>query len=197
MLVESLSVLTDEELYDHVKNDDERAYTELYERFKRPLLVYALKKIKEEEAAEDIVHDVFVKLWVNRSKIELKGRFVGYIFKALRNRIIDHFARSTYAQQYLDSLESYSEQMFSSPADYKVREDSFWENIEQLLDKHSVNAPTIVRLRMDGYNNHEIAAHLNVSEKTVRNKQSTIIKYLKSKFTQIMVLVCLLLFLLF
>lgn len=197
MLVESLSELSDEELYDHVKNDDERSYTELYERFKRPLLVYALKKVNGEEAAEDIVHDVFVKLWTNRDKIELKGRFVGYIFKALRNRIIDHFARSAHAQQYLDSLDAFSEQMFSSPADYKLREESFWENIEQVLDKYSVNAPTIVRLRMEGYNNHEIAAHLNVSEKTVRNKQSTIIKFLKSKLGQLMIFLFTLLFLFF
>lgn len=193
-MLESLHSLTDEELYSHVKNDNNRAYTELYERYKRPLLVYALKKIGEEEVAEDVVHDVFVKLWVNRDNIEMKGLFVGYIFKAVRNRIIDHIARTVHSRQYLESLEVFSEQLDSS-ADYKMREESFWQNIEQLLNKYSAHARTIVRLRMEGYNNHEIAEHLNVSEKTVRNQQSAILKYLKTKLLRVMILFFIFIFL--
>lgn len=182
---EPLNILTDEELYHFVKNDDRRAYTELYERFKRPLLVYALKKVKEEEVAEDIVHDLMAKLWVNRHHIDLDGRFVGYIFKALRNKIIDHISRSAYSQRYLDSLDAFAD-LYTDPADYKLREESFWKNIEQLLDKYGSNAQHIVRLRMQGYNNHEIGEKLNLSEKTIRNQQSAIIKFLKSKFPRML-----------
>jgi len=184
---ESLHILTDEELYHFVKNDNRRAYTELYERFKRPLLVYALKKVKEEEVAEDIVHDIMAKLWGNRDTIDLEGRFVGYIFKALRNKIIDHMSRSTHSQRYLDSLDSFAEH-YTDPADYNLREESFWTGIEQLLNNYSGNAQAIVRLRMEGYNNHEIAEKLNLSEKTIRNQQSAIVKFLKSKFPRMLLM---------
>lgn len=185
---ESLQNLTDEALYHFVKNDNRRAYTELYERYKRPLLVYALKKVRDEEIAEDIVHDLMAKLWVNRDSIKLEGRFVGYIFKALRNKIIDHMSRSSHSQRYLDSLDSFAEN-YSDPADYKLREESFWNSIEQLLDKYSTNAQAIIRLRLQGYNNHEIAEKLNLSEKTIRNQQSAIVKYLKSKFPRILIFI--------
>ncbi len=177
----SLCILTDEELYHFVKDNDRLAFTELYERYKRPLLVYVLKKVNK-QTAEDIVHDLLSKLWINRDNIDVHGRFVGYIFKALRNMVIDHMSRLSHSQRYLHSLDSSAEHHANILTDYKLREESFLINMEQLLNKYSSNAQTIVKLRMQGYHNHEIAKKLNLSEKTVRNQQSAIIKYLKSKF---------------
>ncbi|MDF2514911.1 MAG: sigma-70 family polymerase sigma factor [Sphingobacterium sp.] len=181
---DSLHIIEDEQLYGFVKEGDRAAYTELYERYKRPLLAFALKKVKPDEA-EDIVHDLFVKLWSNRDTIQLQGHFVGYIFTALRNKIIDHMARVSQSQQYIASLESYVEQEAASATDHKLREKLFWKSIEDVLDQYSPRAQAIVRMRMEGYSNQEIADQLNLSEKTIRNQQSSIIKYLRSKFPYI------------
>ncbi|OOG19721.1 hypothetical protein BWD42_07405 [Sphingobacterium sp. CZ-UAM] len=184
---DSLHILADEQLYTFVKEGNRAAYTELYERYKRPLLAFALKKVSADEA-EDIVHDLFAKLWSNRETIELQGHFVGYLFKALRNKIIDHIARSMQSQKYLTHLETFAERAAISPTDFKLREDLFWKDIEKTLDKYSPRAQTIVRMRMEGFSNQEIADELNLSEKTIRNQQSSIIKYLRSKFPKVLLL---------
>lgn len=175
-----MHILTDEELYHFVRNDDRRAYTELYNRFRPPLLDYTLRKINKLDIAEDIVQDVFVKLWINRGHIDLEGHFVGYIYRTLRNAIYDCLSRSVHVQRYLDTVEPLTD-YGDNPTDFKVREESFWNIIRQLLDQYSPHAQPIILLRMQGYKNPEIAKMLNLSEKTIRNQQSAIIKYLKLK----------------
>ncbi|WP_293945689.1 MULTISPECIES: RNA polymerase sigma factor [unclassified Sphingobacterium] len=175
-----MHILTDEELYHFVKNDDRRAYTELYNRFRAPLLDYTLRKINKSNIAEDIVQDVFVKLWINRGHIDLEGHFVGYIYRTLRNSIFDYLSHSIHVQRHLDSVEPLTDYEYNT-TDFKVREESLWNIIRHLLDQYSPHAQPIVLLRMQGYKNPEIAKMLNLSEKTIRNQQSAIIKYLKLK----------------
>ncbi len=174
-----MHILTDEELYHFVRNDDRRAYTELYNRFRAPLLDYTLRKINKLDIAEDIVQDVFVKLWINRGHIDLEGHFVGYIYRTLRNAIFDYLSHSEHVQRYLNTVEPLTDH--GDPTDFKVREESLWNIIRQLLNQYSPNAQAIILLRMQGYKNNEIAKILNLSEKTIRNQQSAIIKYLKLK----------------
>ncbi|TDS08909.1 RNA polymerase sigma factor [Sphingobacterium paludis] len=174
---------SDEELYELVKDDDRDAYTELYDRFKKPLLVFAYKKVGMDEA-EDLVHDLWIKLWHNRSSIKLERSFVSYIFGGLKNRILDHMSKVDHADKYVDHLKSYSSiYQHSDGADHQIREQLFWLQIEALLDHYGPKANSIIRLRMQGFNNHEIAEKLNLSEKTIRNQQSAIIKYLRSKLS--------------
>lgn len=174
-----MHILTDEELYHFIRNDDKQAYTELYNRFRGPLLDFTIKKINKLNIAEDIVQDVFVRLWINRGHINLDGHFVGYIYRTLRNAIYDYLARSEHEQRYLDTVAPLTDYGYTT--DFKMREESLWNIIRHLLNQYSPHAQTIVLFRMQGYKNCEIAEMLNLSEKTIRNQQSAIIKYLKLK----------------
>jgi len=172
---------TDEELYQEVALlNNAAAYGELYDRYKRALIVYALRKVSKEEA-EDLVHDLFTKFWVNRYIIVVEGKFSAYIFRALRNHIIDFIAHKDRVGLYLNSLEDFKLTHFSNLADYKLREEMFLKNIESLLSRFAPNSRQIVRLRMQGYSNTEIALSLGLSEKTIRNQYAIMIKHLRSK----------------
>ena len=176
---------SDEDLFNSIKDGDEEAFTELYGRYKKALLIYASKKVTIEEA-EDLLHDLFSKLWVNRSTLELKDNFSAYIFTALRNRILDYISHSQHINKYLDSLNDFSLHYYSNLSDYDLREKMFLENIEQLLVRFSPKVNQIVNLRMKGYSNQEIATILGLSEKTIRNQYSEAIKHLKSKLTTLL-----------
>ena len=174
------SNITDLELYLNLGQNNIKAFEELYARYKKPLLVYALRKV-DAIAAEDLVHDLFVKLWAKRSEITISENFSSYIFRTLRNQILDFIAHSAQVQKYLSSLEDFSLQYFSDKADYKIREEMFLQNIDALLLKYGTRSQSIVRLRMQGFSNPEIAEKLGISEKTVRNQYSILIKHLKDK----------------
>lgn len=183
----NLSVLSDEELFDLVKNDDRKAFEMLYDRYKRSLFVYATKKIDSIDA-EDILHDLFIKLWDQKDSIHITGKFSFYIFRSLRNKILDYIYHSVHVRRYMDSLEDFSLNSYSHLADYKLREELFMQRVEALLIKYSPKAQQIFKLRIQGYKNSEVAEIVGLSEKTVRNQYSLILSHLKQKLYSIIVL---------
>lgn len=173
-----LVVMADEELFSLVKEGDEQAFAVLYERYLNSVMVFTLKRVGA-SVAEDIVHDLFARLWDRRSSIELRGKFISYLFRSLRNSLIDFMAKSDVEQRYQDSIESFAENYVFRGTDYNLRQEHFMTHIERLLQKHSPNAYRIILLRMEGYSNQEIAKELGLSEKTIRNQHSAILKYLR------------------
>lgn len=177
----SLKTSSDEKLLSLMKEGNRTAYEELYFRYRRPLMLYGAAKVST-ETAEDLCQDLWVNLWERKSIIHVKGTVVAYLFKAMRNRIIDHLAKSTYADQYIEHMKRIELQKDTGHADYQYREKAFLKSIECIVNKYCPKAGLILRLRIEGYNNHEIAVKLNLSEKTVRNRHSLIVKYLQGKF---------------
>ena len=171
----------DEELYGLVSKGDEQAYTELYRRFRVPLLRYAAKSVSVEDA-EDIVHDLLTKLWYNRDTIIIHKQVSSYLYGALRNRIIDYQTAHRSLQQYEAAVKAFpAAHQVSEGPDHTIRTKSFLNSVEGVLNRYGARAFRIVTLRIEGYNHHEIAEKLDLSEKTIRNQQSAIMKYLRDK----------------
>ncbi len=68
-------------------------FTLVYNRFKKPLFNYACKIVKSEMFAEDIAHNVFIKLYDNLDRIRDAGRIEVWIFTTARNEIFSHFRK--------------------------------------------------------------------------------------------------------
>jgi RNA polymerase sigma-70 factor (ECF subfamily) len=59
--------------------------------FQNQLMGYVLKKVKDESVAQDIVHDVFLKVQAKASQVRDNDKVIGWIYRITRNTIIDHF----------------------------------------------------------------------------------------------------------
>ncbi|WP_312138766.1 sigma-70 family RNA polymerase sigma factor [Sphingobacterium sp.] len=171
---------TDEGLVELIHQNQTTAFHELYERYKAAMLIFASQRVSR-DAAEDLVQDVFLSLWKNRGQLEIKERIGGYLFKALRTKIIDHMSKGVHAQKYLDSIDDFAKS--HTGTDAKVREETFLRRIEELLRRCGPQYQTILKMRLEGYNNQEIADSLGLSEKTVRNQSSNLMKVLRSKLS--------------
>lgn len=182
-----LDHLLDEELYDLMLKDKRAAFHVIYDRYKAAMLLYAAKRVPL-DIAEDLVHDVFIRVWNNRNEIDISEKFAGYLFKSLRNIIIDHMAKDANAQKYLDALSSFAVSFSVDQADDKLRETLFLEGIQLLLQHFNPQYLEIFKLRVEGFTNQEIASQLGISEKTVRNQYSIILKYLKDKLPLLIIL---------
>lgn len=176
---------TDEELFKLIQKGQRSAFEELYYRYRRPLIAYSLKKVDYEDAA-DLNQDLWINIWERRAFLQRKGPVVAYLFRAMRNRIIDYVVRSEHVETSLDTVEEILIQNNIDGTDFLISEKLFMKQIEGLLSRFNSRAEVIIRLRMQGYNNHEIARQLNLSEKTIRNLHSYILKYLRSKFPRLL-----------
>jgi RNA polymerase sigma-70 factor, ECF subfamily len=81
---------TDADLAAAFKGGDDRAFTLLYERYRRALYLFALKMLSETEAARDLVQDVFVTIYQNRSRLNRPDSFRSWLFTIGRNRCLSH-----------------------------------------------------------------------------------------------------------
>ncbi len=84
--MEDLSKETDLILFRRLNAGDDAAFTEIFNRYRAPLFKFVYKKVRDEEAARDMVQDVFVKLWSNRREISITTSLSSYLYKAVHNR---------------------------------------------------------------------------------------------------------------
>lgn len=82
--------MTQEEILPLIYNKDERAYTILYDMYSKSLFSVITNLVKNREEAEDVLQEVFVKIWKNiDSYNDSKGRFYTWIINIARNTSID------------------------------------------------------------------------------------------------------------
>ena len=82
--------MSQEEVLVLIKEKDSRAYTILYDMYSKSLFAVIINLVKDREESEDVLQDVFIKIWKNiDSYNESKGRFYTWALNIARNTIID------------------------------------------------------------------------------------------------------------
>jgi RNA polymerase sigma-70 factor (family 1) len=177
-----LSAISDEELLVQVKDGHLSAFGVLYDRYWNPMLAKAYIRLKSQEDAEEVVQELFIKLWRRRDKIELKYTFKTYLYAALRYEILDFVATQTYLKNNLSTEET---DVFNFAAQNDSHTSLEMKEFQQQINKIIDNLPEKCQLifkmsRNEGFKTLEIAKHLNLSPRTVETQISKAIKTLRS-----------------
>lgn len=165
------SLIYDEKaLLDRLAAGDEVAFNELFERHREKLFRYLLKITKSPEISEEIVIDVFVKLWTGRELMQHVLQLDSFLHKVAYHRAID-FLRA--ASRHTRLQKAYVERMEREP---EKRADELLIDAEsrKLLQKAIHRLPPRRKFiytlsREHGLTHDQIAAALNLSRNTVKN----------------------------
>lgn len=184
--MEVRSILSDIELAALLKEGDRAAFAEIYSRYKGILFVHAYKRLSNRDEAEDAVHDLFAALWAGRINFILRSNNLsGYLYSAIRNQVLKVIAKRQFAEDYLVSVEEFQ----SLATDYKVRENQLKAIIEKEVALLPAKMREIFELSRNAQLSHkEIAQHLDLSEKTVKNQINNALKILRVKLGLFVVL---------
>lgn len=177
----SYSILSDAELFDLLRTGDRIAYTEIYERYKRILYQHAYKKLGDREEAKEVVQWLFVMLWTRREAIQPETNLSGYLYRAIRNRILNVIAHKEVASRYLLSLEQ-----FYAAGEYVTDNQVRERELAALIEKEIASLPPKMReifelSRKTNLSHKEIAETLSLSEQTVRTQVRNALRILKVK----------------
>jgi RNA polymerase sigma-70 factor, ECF subfamily len=82
--------LRDQALADAVRAGDEASFEALFRLYSKRLFLFAERMVRSREVAEDLVADVFVRIWERRAEWELRGSMKSYLYTATRNRALTH-----------------------------------------------------------------------------------------------------------
>lgn len=150
-------------------SDSKGAFSALYSQFWSDLYVHAIKRVHDEQHAEDLVQEVFIQLWEQRAKFDIEMNLPAYLYGMLKFKIIDFFNSSKAAPQL---LAHWAEDMHHYVQDHPEELEAYLQ-LEDLLDKELQKMPRNMKdailLKWDQLSIKEIAQQLNLSEQTVKN----------------------------
>lgn len=178
-------LITDLKLVDLLKNGDESAYSEIYSRYAENLAGFASSKLYSLEDAKDIVHDVFVNLWLERKMLRVDYDLKAYLFKLTRFRVVDKIRKNITREVYSDMIQNLATS-FELTTEQQFAAKELKQTMERSLVQLSPRIVEIFRLsREEHLSIPEIAEKLQLSEQTVKNQLSTALKHLRGALTSL------------
>ena len=158
------------------KISTEKEFNTLFNLYYEELCRIAMPLVKDIDVVEDVVQDVFVKMWIRRDEIEINTSFKAYLYKTVVYRAIDHLRRKKNADKVKDELKNVYPRSHNN-TDSGLLEKELTNAINQGIDKMPENMRMIFQLsRFTGLKNREIAEQLNISIKTVESNMGKALK---------------------
>lgn len=174
--------VSDQQLFSQMKAGGHQAFTTLYHRYKHRLYRHALQKVGNADEVDDIIQDLFSTMWTQREKINIHTSFETYLFKALRNRIIDYYLKGQNRKKYEALVDFYAHSL--NETDYRIREKLYSAKVKNMIAHFPERTKAIFQMRVfEDVDNQQIAKRLGLSEKTVRNNIWMVMKYLRDHLT--------------
>lgn len=172
---------SDRELALRLKKGDELALNLLMDRYYVGLCSYAKTFFINVHQAEDVVQEVFVKLWIKRCAIDTEKSLRSFLFQTVHNLCIDYYRKQRNQKEFISAHHSLFVQVTQEPLDY-------WEEKKLMLkrgiQKLSPQCKKVFLLKhRDGLTYQEIANHLKISKKTVESHMTKAFKELKKIFS--------------
>lgn len=170
-------------LIESLSKGDEGAYNYLIDTYHHQLCVYANSLVKNIYSAEDIVQNVFIKVWEQRTRLKPDHALKSFLYKLVYNEFIDLYRKN----QSLFSLEkSYYDALNSV-----IQEDDSesFQRVLNVVNKEIQNLPpkckeVFILSKKEGLTNIEIAEHLDVSIKTVEAQITKAFSILRSSLEE-------------
>ncbi len=170
-------------LIERLIKGDLHAFDKLFNRYDKKLYAFTLKYLKSETEAEDLVQEVFIKVWEKRSTLKTHSSFKSYLFTIAYNDILKFFRSKSYRQAYVREAIAVSERFDKS--DERLYYSSILEQVDKLIDQLPERRKLIfIKSRKEGLSAKEIAEELGISPGTVDNNISDALKFLKSHMNQ-------------
>lgn len=177
----SMRKITDEnkKIVEGLKNGDKEVFEDLYKQHYVPLCYYCVKYVERLEDAEEIVQDVFVKLWDKHKETTINTSVVAYLHKAVQNNALNYLNKRKIVDRYMDAQDGKLKHSFDDGQ--KILED---DELRLVLKKAILELPEKRReifemSRFEDMKYSTIADQLSISVKTVENQMSKALKYLR------------------
>jgi len=171
----------DQSLVQLLQKGNVEAFDLLFEAYSSRLFGFALKYFKNEADAEELVQEVFVKVWENRQMLKSELSFKSYLFTIALNQIRKHFNKKATSLRYLKSLQNepeFTENQSINDDNYESALIQINLIIEQMPPRRR---EIFMKSKMEGKSSKEIAAELNISAGTVDNQVSESLRFIRTQ----------------
>lgn len=176
--------LPEQVLLQQSSEGDAAAFHELYQRYKKYVFAVINLRLPDLDDAKDVVQEVFLELWLKKDMLTTIRDLKPYLYVIARNQVVSAFRKK--------NIQLRNESLLVeglNTLDYSAEENAIARELYQQIDHIVQKFPETTRQCYDlskneGRRNGEIAALLNISEKTVRNNISEALKKIRSNLRE-------------
>ncbi|WP_293312979.1 RNA polymerase sigma-70 factor [Pedobacter sp. UBA5917] len=148
---------------------DEQAFSVLFFNYLPVLQIFATKFTKSDDAAEEIIQDAFLRVWLNRDKLAEVENVRAYLYKYVSNECLSYLRKKLKEDRVIDAFTNKQPSSHNSTSD-AINLNEITKIISVAVEKLPEQRKNIYQLsRCDGKSIPEIAEILNISPNTVKN----------------------------
>jgi RNA polymerase sigma-70 factor, ECF subfamily len=172
----------DKTVIEGMKNGDMASFDIIYRTYSKRLFGFVLQIIKNDSDAEEIVQEVFIRIWESRRQIDSFSLFDSYLFTIAYNKTISLIRKRLSEKKYIDYVKSL-QNISETPEPYDESEfNKLSEHVNSLVDQLPPRQKQVFKLhRQEGLAYQEIAEKMNISKNTVENHMAKALKFLRQR----------------
>ena len=160
----------EKELLAQVSAGDEQAFRDLFHSYYGQLYHYIFGFIKSKQVAEELVMDVFLKIWLGRDIIPQIHNFSAFLFRVAHNKSIDFLRSVARDPKFQDLLWKNIQPANNAPADSSILVQEYEDKLREAVSLLPPQRKKVYQLSREQDMTHDqIAAQLNLSKHTINN----------------------------
>ncbi len=171
----------EKDLLIRLKESDEAAFEAIYEKYSAQLFVHILRFVKDRDATEDLLQDVFIKAWNSRASIDPEQAYGAYLFTIAKHTVYNHFRKASLDVQVAAYIASQSSELYRHvEEDLHVRE--LDAAVQSAIDRLPPKRREVyIRCKIDGQSYQQVADELGCSVAAVNAHIVKATKAIKSQ----------------
>ena len=169
--------IADEILVTGIKQNDYSSYNLLFVRYYSRLCAFVSGIIQNNAASEDVVQELFIRLWTQRRKLEINDNISGYLYRASKNAALNYLRSESNRKKTIQNIPASEYDADENLIDELEFNASLHHCIEQLPER---SKEVLMKCRFEGLKQKEISDQLGISVKTIKNQIWKSMQYLKS-----------------
>jgi len=166
---------SEQDILKNIADSAQDVYEFVFLNFYNELCIYALGIIKDKFVAEEIVQDVFVKLWENRDALTIRSSIKAYLYRSVHNFCINHLEHQSVKRKHASaSMKDYSNLISPVSPDYPIA-NLLVQELEDKINQSISELPNQCReifllVRYEDLSYSEVALKLGISVNTVKTQ---------------------------
>jgi RNA polymerase sigma-70 factor, ECF subfamily len=176
-------------LIEQLTAQNESAFENVFKRYYKSLYAYAYTIVKDDAAADDMVQQVFYKLWNPGTKISIQSSIAAYLYRAVHNESLNYLKHQKIVVAHQKEIVPQLKNDSFSAANTVVNKE-LEQKLRLALNALPEQCRTIFQLsRFENLKYYEIADQLGISVKTVENQMGKALKIMRMKLIDVLPIV--------
>ncbi|MEO8110099.1 MAG: RNA polymerase sigma-70 factor [Ginsengibacter sp.] len=162
--------------------DSEYAFQLMYDRHRNRIYHVAIRYLKSPVLAQEVVQDVFLKLWIERKNIKTDQPLEAWLYTVAKNNLINRLKKIASEWKALTNLKNLSNEFVNSPSD-KVEESQYSELLKKAIETLPRQQQTVFSLARNEHLTYiQIGEKMGISPLTVKKHMSRALLHIKTYF---------------